>query len=288
MITVRLNRPEFEYDIHSLIKAFYPAEEVSVSAGEPEGKRGASHGAKSPNEPLLYHMDVTYGEADISFEYYKCEAAAGADGADGTDAASRRGGSEDMAESGCIRKPVSSARTQVDYSDRKETKNRLKRALYRLLSEYTGQKLPWGNLTGIRPTKIPMNLLEEGWGEEKIARYMKETYYASDEKIDLSIRIAKRELELLHKLDYENGYSLYIGIPFCPSTCLYCSFTSYPLGVWKGRMDEYLSALEKEIDFTAVKFAHKKLNTIYIGGGTPTTLTAAQLDRLLRKIQVQL
>lgn len=146
-------------------------------------------------------------------------------------------------------------------------------------------ELPWGNLTGIRPTKIPMALLEEGKSEEEIARYMKETYFTSDEKIKLSIEIAERELELLHKLDYEEGYSLYIGIPFCPTTCLYCSFTSYSMSAWKNRMDDYLSALEKELDYTAVKFAHKKLNSIYIGGGTPTTLNPQQLDRLIRKIK---
>lgn len=244
MITVRLNQPEFEYDIHSLVKAFYPAEEVRVSVEE----------VRQENEVSDIRLNVRYGIDDIAFVF-------------------RESGKELCSN------------ISVDFADRKETKNRLKRALYRLLSEYTGRELPWGNLTGIRPTKIPMNLLEEGKSNEEIARYMKETYDASDEKIALSIRIAKRELELLHKLDYENGYSLYIGIPFCPSTCLYCSFTSYPLGIWKERMDDYLTALEKEIDFTAVKFAHKKLNTIYIGGGTPTTLTAGQLDRLIRKLK---
>ena len=74
-----------------------------------------------------------------------------------------------------------------------------------------------------------MELLEEGKSEDEIRSYMKETYLASDEKIELSLSVAKRELELLSRIDYENGYSLYVGIPFCPSTCLYCSFTSYPL-----------------------------------------------------------
>ena len=85
-----------------------------------------------------------------------------------------------------------------------------------------------GTLTGIRPTKIPMQMLDEGKTKEEIASYMKQTYLASDEKINLSIAIAERERALLSRLDYKNGYSLYIGIPFCPSTCLYCSFTSYP------------------------------------------------------------
>lgn len=252
MITVLLDKAEFEYDIHSLVKAFYPKEEVYVSTKDKEKKE----------EPVHYHMDVQFAPEEIIFSWKRVEA------------------SEDNANQTGITKCVA-----VDYINRKETKNSLKRTLYRLLSEYTGVELPWGNLTGIRPTKIPMALLEEGKSEEEIARYMKETYFTSDEKIKLSIEIAERELELLHKLDYEEGYSLYIGIPFCPTTCLYCSFTSYSMSAWKNRMDDYLSALEKELDYTAVKFAHKKLNSIYIGGGTPTTLNPKQLDRLIRKIK---
>lgn len=252
MITVLLDKAEFEYDIHSLVKAFYPKEEVYVSTKDKEKKE----------EPVHYHMDVQFAPEEIIFSWKRVEA------------------SEDNANQTGITKRVA-----VDDTNRKETKNSLKRTLYRLLSEYTGVELPWGNLTGIRPTKIPMALLEEGKSEEEIARYMKETYFTSDEKIKLSIEIAERELELLHKLDYEEGYSLYIGIPFCPTTCLYCSFTSYSMSAWKNRMDDYLSALEKELDYTAVKFAHKKLNSIYIGGGTPTTLNPKQLDRLIRKIK---
>lgn len=252
MITVLLDKAEFEYDIHSLVKAFYPKEEVYVSTKDKEKKE----------EPVHYHMDVQFAPEEIIFSWKKVEPS-----------------EENENQTGITK------RVAVDDTNRKETKNSLKRTLYRLLSEYTGVELPWGNLTGIRPTKIPMALLEEGKSEEEIARYMKETYFTSDEKIKLSIEIAERELELLHKLDYEEGYSLYIGIPFCPTTCLYCSFTSYSLAAWKNRMDEYLDALEKELDYTAVKFAHKKLNSIYIGGGTPTTLNPQQLDRLIRKIK---
>ena len=83
---------------------------------------------------------------------------------------------------------------------------------------------------------------------------MKEIYLASPEKIGLSIEIAKRERELLRDIDYKNGYSLYIGIPFCPTTCLYCSFTSYPVAKWAPRMDEYLDALFQEIDYAKEAF----------------------------------
>ena len=78
---------------------------------------------------------------------------------------------------------------------------------------------------------------------------------------------------------------MYIGIPFCPTTCLYCSFTSYPIGLWKKRVDEYLTAVEKEIDYVSEKFKDKILDTIYIGGGTPTTLEQDEMNRLLSYVK---
>ena len=247
MILAKLNQPEFEYDMHSLIKAFYPEQNVSATAEE-----------KEYDEEILWRLDINYAPDKICIVL--------------SEAAEQF--SEKMTE-----------QFAVDFSDRKETKNRLKQHLYDMLARYSGKELPWGTLTGIRPTKIPMKLLEEGKSREEIEHYMKDTYFASDEKIDLSIDIAERELKLLQKIDYENGYSLYIGIPFCPTTCLYCSFTSYPLSMWRSQVDAYLDALEKEIQFVSVKFYHKKLNSIYIGGGTPTTLEPHQLDRLIRKIR---
>ncbi|MBR4831173.1 MAG: coproporphyrinogen dehydrogenase HemZ, partial [Butyrivibrio sp.] len=161
------------------------------------------------------------------------------------------------------------------------SKNELKRNVYTLLSQETGTELPWGNLTGIRPTRIVMNLIEEGKTDDEIRAYMKDTYFVSDEKIELSLLIAHREKEILKDIDYENGYSLYIGIPFCPTRCLYCSFTAYPISGYAGVVDDYISCLEKEIDYVAENFKDKTLDTIYIGGGTPTTLEPHQIERLL-------
>ena len=183
------------------------------------------------------------------------------------------------------------ASVPVHYTDpdnmsmRVETKNRLKRLLYRLLSEYTGRTLPWGTLTGIRPTKIPMKGLEEGKSDADILAAMKETYLISDEKAALSLEIARTEREILRRVDYRSGYSLYIGIPFCPTRCLYCSFTSYPIAKWAGRTGEYLDALEREMTGTAPLFEGRTLQTVYIGGGTPTSLSAGELDRLLTMIE---
>lgn len=176
----------------------------------------------------------------------------------------------------------------ADISEKREQKRYINKKLYQTLVKKTGEEHAWGNMTGVRPTKMIMERLEEGSSEEEIIRYMHDTYVVSEKKAMLGIEIAKREKAQLDKLDYENGYSLYIGIPFCPSTCLYCSFTSYPIGIWKKRVDAYLEALFKEIDFVAEHFKDKVLDTIYIGGGTPTSLSADQLDRLLTKIEESL
>lgn len=243
-IEVKVNIPSYEYDIHSLVKAFYPRSEVSVQVKE-----------HFETESVL-KLDVIFTDGQVEVV---------------------------MLKNG---QPIKRGSLVLsDTLTRKEIKDRFKRLIYQALSEYSGRRLPWGTLTGIRPTKIPMAMLEEGASEEEIKAYMEETYDCSEEKIALSTEIAKWERKLLSVLDYKDGYSLYVGIPFCPSTCLYCSFTSYPLGKWEKRVDDYLDALCKELDYIAEAFQGKVLNTVYMGGGTPTTLSAKQMDRLLTKIE---
>jgi len=243
MIEVKTNQESFGYDIHSLIKAFYPQEEVSVREKE------------QFEEMVPLQMDVTILDEKIEFALYENQA---------------------LQKKGhvCVLDP-----------DRKLVKNQLKQLIYQMLSEYSGMDLPWGTLTGIRPTKIPMALLEEGKSNVEIARYMWDTYFCSKEKTALAISIANREREILKEIDYENGYSLYVGIPFCPSICLYCSFSSSPIKLWEKRIEEYLEALFRELEFIGNACANRKLNTIYVGGGTPTTLSADQLDRLMTCIE---
>ncbi len=169
--------------------------------------------------------------------------------------------------------------------NRTETKNRIKRCFYQMLVKRTGKEMPWGSLTGIRPTKIVMARLADGQTDSEIFHYMKENYDISDEKAKLSIEIANRERQLLSGFDCENGYSLYVGIPFCPTTCLYCSFTSYPIGKWEGRVGLYLDALFRELDYVAGKKRGCPLETVYFGGGTPTALSAGELDALIAKVR---
>lgn len=172
-----------------------------------------------------------------------------------------------------------------DTDDKKLIRNRLKRELYDIFSRLTGKILPWGTMTGIRPVKIPTKLIEQGYDDSFITDHLEREYYISPEKAKLSLQVAHTEHRLLSALDYENGCSLYVGIPFCPTTCLYCSFTSYPLSMWKDRVDEYLDALMKELAFLSEYLKGKKLNSVYIGGGTPTTLLPYQLDRLITFIE---
>ncbi len=173
----------------------------------------------------------------------------------------------------------------VNKATRKEKKQYVNIKVYQWASEISGQKLAWGTLTGVRPTKIMMGLLEQGMSEKDIIAYMQENYQVTGVKAGLGLEVAKREKVQLEQLDYKDGYSLYIGIPFCPTTCSYCSFTSYPIVEWKKRVDDYLDAVCKELTFIGSVSKEKKLNTVYIGGGTPTTLEPAQLDRLLTHIE---
>lgn len=171
--------------------------------------------------------------------------------------------------------------------EKKYLKKELKKQIYRVMHELTKAELPWGALTGIRPTKLIVTMIEAAPDvtDEEITSFLKENYYVTDEKAALGIQIARREIKLLEKIDYEEGYSLYIGIPFCPTTCLYCSFTSYPIGAYEKKADDYVTALLKEISYASARFADRKLNSIYIGGGTPTTLEPEQLDRLLHAVR---
>jgi len=178
--------------------------------------------------------------------------------------------------------------TNIYKNDMSVTKDRLKLSVYEDLCDYTGRTLPWGNLTGIRPTKLTMGMLAEGMCDEEIIAQMKATHAVSDEKAQLSLDIAKREKKILESIHYRDGYSLYIGIPFCPTTCLYCSFTSYPIAMWRKRIGDYLHALFREIDFIAQEYREKILDAVYIGGGTPTTLEPDELDRLLSHIREKL
>ncbi|MGN0346982.1 MAG: coproporphyrinogen dehydrogenase HemZ, partial [Lachnospiraceae bacterium] len=169
-------------------------------------------------------------------------------------------------------------------------KREVKRFCYDELCALTGKELPWGNLTGIRPTKLLLSMLREEpdmYSEEAKQKVMEKVYRihrVGHEKALLGIDIGLRESKILSQIDFQNGYSVYIGIPFCPSTCLYCSFPSFPIIKYQKRVQEYLAAVRKELFYTKEQMKDKILDTVYIGGGTPSSLSAEELDILLHDI----
>ena len=246
MQIIKCNKAQFEYDIHALIKAFYPEWELKVLTPE-SVVRDRKVRETVPVMELWFEEDKVIFKTQSAHKYVW--------------------NLTEKLEMGAY-------------------KNALKRFLYTSLREETGISLPWGNLTGIRPTKIAMTMMEQGKSDEEIKAFLREEHFVSGEKIELGMEIAKRESEILSRLHYEDGYSLYIGIPFCPTTCLYCSFTSFPISVWKDRVADYLTALEKELEAVARMYEGRILDTVYIGGGTPSSLSAEELDRLLTKLKV--
>ncbi len=180
---------------------------------------------------------------------------------------------------------IDSPDPHMPYEKRKRRayKNQLLRALFRVMSEETGRKLPWGILTGVRPTK----LLFERLKNKTVGNisYMVNEYYVSPQKAGLAQKTAAKELQLLEKIDYEKGYSLYVGFPFCPSICNYCSFGSHPIAKFGHLAEDYIAALLKEIEKSSKLLKDKKLQTIYFGGGTPTAVTAEQLGRVIKKVK---
>ena len=175
---------------------------------------------------------------------------------------------------------------KFDENDRREATNIIKAGAYKVLAAFYKKELPWGTLSGVRPTKIPMRMINEGYSDEEILKALKEVYLISDEKNELGLKVAKKESEILAPINVKDGYSLYIGIPFCPTTCAYCSFTSYPINAMKNKVDDYIFTLIYELEEVAKMFKEKTLQSIYIGGGTPTSISAEQLDRLLSAVDL--
>lgn len=172
---------------------------------------------------------------------------------------------------------------------KKKSKTIIKRSIFKVLSELYDTYVPWGILTGIRPVKIVHSLLDEGLSEVEIRQNLKDNYLIKDEKIDLALDIAKRERVFIYPID-KNKISLYVSIPFCPTRCVYCSFPSNPMKQFGHLRENYVKAIVKEIKGLAklLKETNKEIETLYIGGGTPTTLEAEQLDNLIKSLFMEL
>ena len=168
----------------------------------------------------------------------------------------------------------------------------VKRAAYRFFSRRSNSALPWGILTGIRPAKIAYRLLTETNSRQESFEILMDDYLVYPEKAELVLDVAVNEHHVMNGLDLMAGYSVYIGIPFCPSICEYCTFSSYPVKKYKDRIKDYLHALEKELSFVETfrnsQRRKRVLHSIYVGGGTPTSLGEQDLRRLMTMIREKL
>lgn len=164
-------------------------------------------------------------------------------------------------------------------------KKHLSKLLGSLLKKVVPVTLPWGLLTGIRPAKMVRELTDNGMDYRDVYQLFVNEYEVFPEKASLAIEIAKRENEIIKALN-PNAVSMYIGIPFCPTRCLYCSFTSQSIKFANTLVEPYMDALCKEIDYMAeyLKSNNIPIETIYVGGGTPTALDEKNLLRLMDKV----
>lgn len=172
----------------------------------------------------------------------------------------------------------------------KEKKEEIKKYIYNRLHDKTGKTLPWGTLTGVKPLKLYIKLLSGQTPTNTVDEtrtILKTEFMVDDSKINLLENIYNQQKKVLDE-PKANMVSVYIGIPFCPTRCTYCSFTSNQKEY--GEIKRYLTALYKEIDYVGRQMADAglKAETIYVGGGTPTTLEADELNELIQKIRTRI
>lgn len=189
---------------------------------------------------------------------------------------------------GTVRESVRSASVAgLEPLDYKRTVTELvKTTVYDAVVPALPQPPVWGSLTGVRPAKLARGLIERGMSRGEAAQYLREHFHVSPDRTALTIRAAATAMELDRAIRPED-ISLYVGIPFCPSRCYYCSFVSSTTAQSGHLIEPYLDTLCREIEETAalVRKAGKRVQSVYIGGGTPTTLDEKQLARLLAALE---
>ncbi len=166
-------------------------------------------------------------------------------------------------------------------------KNALSHVYLTVLQDWTGMVQKWGILTGVRPTKLLHKKLQEGTDRETAHRELAEEYLITPEKIDLMQQIIDRQLAVMPDLyDLRKEVSIYIGIPFCPTKCAYCTFPAYAINGRQGSVNSFLGGLHFEMREIGkwLKENNIKITTVYYGGGTPTSITAEEMDMLYEEM----
>ena len=188
----------------------------------------------------------------------------------------------------CLNGVTRTAEVEMDAADETVSLRRriLQQSYYQAALPFLKAAPAWGALSGVRPTKLTTRCLMAGLSDEETIREMEKTYFVTLRRAKLSLDCSKATVAAAAKLE-PNDISLYVGIPFCPTRCAYCSFVSRTIGKRTELMEPYLEALLKELRHTGRLLATsgKTVRTIYIGGGTPTTLTSTQMETLLKCIR---
>ena len=180
-------------------------------------------------------------------------------------------------------KTVSAARRlKADEETVRLRRRILQQSYYLAAIQLLDRKPAWGALAGVRPTKITTKHLLEGGTPKSAERLMRDVYYVTPERRQLAVDCSESTVKAVSLMD-KDDLSVYVGIPFCPTRCSYCSFVSRTVGKKTDLLDKYLAALEREIQVTArlMKESGKHLLTLYIGGGTPSILSTPQMIHLL-------
>lgn len=278
MIAVVLSERDFDYELQALINSFFPGQQSRVTIKQRQDGDSIRKMVRQEESEVSLWVGIELGQTKIRVwtcwrdsEYFS-----------------------EMEEAVTGNEDFHKHEDKTAHPYRTFYKNKLKGLLFELLNRIEPEKLPegisltvpaWGTMTGVRPTKIPMNRLMAGESAEQVYSSLISEYQCTQDKAALCTQIAAREAKLLRGLDYEYGYSLYVGIPFCPTTCLYCSFPSYPMERFGALVPKYLEALKKEIRFCGKHMGGDGLTSVYVGGGTPTTLSAGQLTELIECIR---
>ena len=239
---------KFQYETEKLIRVFFPFERIDTTT-EPNGDERF----------IATTVKTTGGKAELTVDMKLSD--------------EERSLSETVFND-----------TQSEYEWQTLRERKLAALLFELLCTETSYRPPWGILTGIRPSKL-MNSFIEKSGRERAAEIFEEDYLVSKEKALLALNVAENERQIIEK-SKEDSYSLYISIPFCPSRCSYCSFVSHSNERAKELIPAYLEKLLSELSVTAdiAEELGLKLESIYIGGGTPTVLDEEQLTSLTSEV----
>ena len=248
-MTIYIKNHDFHYELENLCRIFFPNEKISIIKDQmPDA--ASSFWALAYLEPSEKHV--------------RLYAAVYQDG-------------QKIEQEAC----VSGERPNLE----KECERELAVLLFTLLTKLTKITPTWGILTGVRPIKLMRRLTSE-LGETGAKAYFRDKLLVSQNKTELAAITMEAEQKLL-SLSRKESYSLYVSIPFCPTRCSYCSFVSQTIERAHKMIPEYVARLCEELEKTA-QIAHElnlRLESVYIGGGTPTTLTWEQMELLLRTIR---